>query len=373
MFYDMPSIGRRHPASFQPPDSQRPVNRRTFINAGIILPVLISVVVAVKDERPHIQKCIEGLSRQDYEDYEVIVIDGMSTDGTYELLEELQEVHDFRLLRNPLENAAAGRNRGIETAQGDIVAFVDGDAVPYDDWLSQISRLFMEHDVAGVGGPDLLPGDSIYKSKAVGRVMTSPLARGGQFNPSTQHTMERGTSYVDHIPTCNLALRRSIVMEVGLFDEAFVKGQDLELNHRIRRAGHRLLYSSRVRVVHYRKQHIRHFARQIYKWAKAKVAIVKKHGLQGLLSHIYLWPAYGLVGLLTAVVLFTVFGILDWLVVLLFLGGVAYAMAIALESVRLAHGYHDVRLFLYALLLLPGVHVSYAYGVLYALLRRRIW
>jgi glycosyltransferase involved in cell wall biosynthesis len=335
--------------------------------------VLISVVVAVKNERPHIRKCIEALSRQNYAPYEVIVVDGMSTDGTYELLEELQETHDFRLLRNPLENAAAGRNRGIETARGDIVAFVDGDAVPYDDWLSQISRLFVEHDVAGVGGPDLLPGDSIYKSKAIGRVMTSPLARGGQLNPSTQHTMEKGTSYVDHIPTCNLALRRSVVEEVGMFDEAFVKGQDLELNHRIRRAGHRLLYSSRVRVVHYRKQHIRHFARQIYKWAKAKVAIVKKHGLQGMLSHVYLWPAYGLTGLLGALALFWFLGILDWLVVLLFLGGVAYAMAIALESVRLAHGYHDIRLFLYALLLLPGVHVSYAYGVLYALLRRRIW
>ncbi|MGC9309060.1 MAG: glycosyltransferase family 2 protein, partial [Thermoplasmatota archaeon] len=288
--------------------------------------MLISVVVAVKDERPHIRKCIEALFRQDYDDYEIIVVDGMSTDGTYQLLEELQEEYDFRLLRNPKQNAAAGRNRGIAAAQGGILAFVDGDAVPADDWLSQIQGAFECQDVAGVGGPDLLPGDSIYKSQAIGRVMTSPLARGGQFNPSTQHTMDGDAQYVDHIPSCNLALRREVLDDVGLFDEAFVKGQDLELNYRIRRAGYRLYYTPCIRVVHYRKQHIRNFARQIYKWAKAKVAIVKKHGMRGLLSHIYLWPAYGLMGLLAGLLLFTLLGILDWMLVLLFLVGMLYSL-----------------------------------------------
>ncbi len=337
--------------------------------------MFISVVVAVKDERPHIGKCIEALSRQDYDDYEVIVVDGMSTDGTWELLEELQEMHGFRLLRNPKENAAAGRNRGIAAAEADVVAFVDGDAVPADDWLSEIQRAFERcgGDVAGVGGPDLLPGDSVYKSWAIGRVMTSPLARGGQLNPSTQHTMDDEGRYVDHIPTCNLAVRRGVLDDVGLFDEDFVKGQDLELNYRIRQAGYRLYYTPHIRVVHYRKQHVRHFARQIYKWAKAKIAIVRKHGMHGLLSHVYLWPAYGLMGLLAGVALFTLLAAVDVLLVLLFLGTVVYALLVAFESGRLSRRFGDPRLFLYALLLLPTVHVSYGYGALYALVRRRIW
>jgi GT2 family glycosyltransferase len=199
------------------------------------------------------------------------------------------------------------------------------------------------------------------------------MARGGKWNPSTQHKMEERTSYVDHIPTCNLALRREVLEDVGMFDEAFVKGQDLELNYRIRRAGYKLLYSPKIKVVHYRKQHVREFARQIYKWAKAKIAITKKHGMKGLLSHIYLWPAYGLMGLLTAIFVFSLLHILHWLLMSMFLGGVMYFLLVAFESARLSKHYRDIRLFFYALLLIPSVHVAYAQGALYALLRRRIW
>jgi len=335
--------------------------------------VFISVVVAVRNEAQHIEKCIQSLFSQDHPDFEVIVVDGMSGDGTYQKLQELQKTYPFTLLRNQQRNAAAGRNRGIEAARAEVIAFIDGDAAAYPDWLRTIARTLEKYQVAGVGGPDLLPEDSIYKSRAIARVMTSPLARGGKLNPSTQHTMEDGTSYVDHIPTCNLALRRGVVEEVGMFDEKFVKGQDLELNYRIRRAGHRLLYSSQIRVVHYRKQHIREFARQIYKWAKAKVAITKKHGMRGLLSHIYLWPAYLLLVLLLGIAVFIVFNALSLFMVLLFLGGIFYTLTVGLEAARLSWHHRDARLFGYAALLLPGVHICYAYGALYALARRRVW
>ena len=335
--------------------------------------MFISVVIAVHNEVQHIQKCIQSLFSNDYNDFEVIVVDGMSNDGTYEMLQELQKTYDFTLLRNEQQNAAAGRNRGIEKARADVIAFIDGDAVAYSDWLKNIAQALETHKVAGVGGPDLLPPDSIFKSRAIARVMTSPMSRGGKLNPSTQHTMEDGTSYVDHIPTCNLALRREVIDEVGMFDEAFVKGQDLELNYRIRQAGYQLLYSSNIRVVHYRKQHIREFARQIYKWAKAKVAITKKHGMQGLLSHIYLWPAYLLLTMLIGITVFIVFNALILFMIFLFLVGVFYAIAVGLEAGRLAWHYRDPFLFGYAALLLPGVHICYTYGVLYALIKRRVW
>jgi len=335
--------------------------------------VFISVVVAVRDEQQYIQKCIESLLNQQYEEYEVIVVDGLSQDGTYEILKELQHTHDFILLRNERKNAAAGRNIGIREAQADFIAFIDGDAAAAPDWLANISQALQNTNAAGVGGPDLLPEDSIYKSQAIARVMASPMARGGKFNPSTQHTMEEKSHYVDHIPTCNLALRRHVIEEVGMFDESFVKGQDLELNYRIRQAGYQLYYTETIRVVHYRKQHIRKFARQIHKWAKAKVAIIKKHGMAGLLSHIVLWPAYMLLAVLFGLIIFTVFNLPMVFTILLFLGGVFYSLSIGLEATRLSLKYRDPVMFGYAALLLPSVHMSYASGILYALINRKIW
>ena len=335
--------------------------------------MLISVVVAVRNEMQYIRKCMESLFKQDYDDYEIIVVDGMSDDGTYEILQELKKKHEFKLFRNEKKNAATGRNIGIENSGGEAIAFIDGDAVAAKNWLSNIKEAMQRSGAAGVGGPDLLPEDSGYKEWAIGIVMTSPLARGGRLNPSTQHSLMEKERYVDHIPTCNLCLKKEVFDEVGKFDESFVKGQDLELNYRIRKAGYRLLYSPKIEVVHYRKQHIHHFALQIYKWAKAKVAIVKKHGMHGITSHIYIWPAYALIALLAGLSFCWFFNILSVFISLAFLGGIFYAFAVLFESARIAKAHHDRKLFLYSLLLFPIVHVSYAYGVMVALMRRKIW
>ncbi|RLF92462.1 hypothetical protein DRN45_07305, partial [Thermococci archaeon] len=223
------------------------------------------------------------------------------------------------------------------------------------------------------GGPDLLPEDASFKSRAIGLVMTSPLARGGRFNPSTQHTMMEEERFVDHIPTCNLCLKREIFDEVGLFDESFVKGQDLELSYRIRKAGHKLFYSPSVKVVHYRKQTFRSFARQIYKWAKAKVAIIKKYGISGLVEHIYIWPLYALI--LFAILLFVSFltGLIKQLLFLLFLLAVVYLISIHSESLRLSRKFRDYNLFFYFIPLFLIVHISYACGVIAAVTRRKVW
>ncbi len=335
--------------------------------------MFISVVVAVRNEREHIKECIESLFNQDYEDYEVIVVDGMSDDGTFELLKELQKKYDFKLLRNEKKNAAAGRNIGIREAKGEAIAFIDGDAVASKDWLKNIKKAFEKSGAIGVGGVDLLPEESEYKAKAIGLVMTSPLARGGRLNPSTQHSLMEKERFVEHIPTCNLCLKREIFDKVGLFDESFVKGQDLELNFRIVKAGYKLFYSPSIKVIHYRKQHIHHFAKQIYKWAKAKVAIIKKHGMHGITSHIYLWPAYALLAFMLFFSFCLLFNLMNLFLILLFLAGISYSFMILFESARLSRKFNDKKLFLYALALIPIVHVSYAYGVMIALMRKKIW
>jgi len=332
------------------------------------------IVIAIRNEVQHIEKCIDSVVSQDYKgEYEVIVVDGMSTDGTYELLEKLKKKHKFILLKNPKFNAAAGRNIGIQHSKGDYVAFIDGDAIAEKDWLKQITKAFEDSDAIGVGGPDSLPEESNKMARMIGYVMTSPVARGGRLNPSTQHSLMEEKQYVEHIPTCNLCLKREVFDKVGLFDETFVKGQDLELNYRIVNAGYKLQYSPKIRVVHHRKQRVRDFAKQIYKWAKAKVAIIKKHGFHGLISHVYLWPAYALVVFLATFSFFLFFNLMNVFVMLLFLAAAAYVLAILFESARLAKKFGEPSLFLYASVLLPILHIAYKCGVMVALLRRKIW
>jgi GT2 family glycosyltransferase len=203
--------------------------------------------------------------------------------------------------------------------------------------------------------------------------MTSPLARGGKFNPSTQHSLLNEEQSVDHIPTCNLCLRREIFNTIGGFDETFIKGQDLELNYRIKKQGHSLIYSPHIKVIHYRKEHISSFSKQIYKWAKAKVAIIRKHGIDGITSHIYLWPLYALLGFILLFVFSYLFNILLFFHLLVLTGVLVYITLILNEAVLLMKKYNNNTLFLYALLLFPVVHGCYCYGILFAAMKKKIW
>jgi GT2 family glycosyltransferase len=337
--------------------------------------MLFSIVIAVRNEVKYIEKCLDSVFNQDFRGiYEVLVVDGMSNDGTSELLKKLQKKYDFKLFKNSKINAAAGRNIGIKNSKGKLIVFVDGDAIPQTNWLSQINNVFKKNNnVIGVGGPELIPEDSSNKGRNIGLVMTSSLARGGRLNPSTQHTFMKDERYVEHIPTCNLCLKREVFNKVGMFDEKFVKGQDLELNYRITKAGYKLLYSPRISVIHYRKTHLKDFMKQIYKWAKAKVAIIKKHGLNGLTSHIYLWPLYFLFFLFLTFSIFFIFNLLNLFFFFFLLGFILYMTIIFSESGRLSKKYKNKKLFFYTFFLLPIVHISYSFGVLTALIKKNIW
>ena len=334
--------------------------------------MFISIIVAVKNEEKYVRKCIDSLLNQSYpaDKYEIIVVDGFSTDGTWAILQELKKRNPLlKIFRDPT-NAAAGRNTGIRNAKGDYVAFIDGDAFADTNWLENISKTFDKVGAVGVGGPDLLPSDSTYNSKAIGMIMASPLASGGRLNPSVQHVMSSRAEYVKHIPTCNLCLKKDVVEKLGYFDEVFVSGEDLEFNTRLTLAGYKLYHSPLIRVAHYRKRHIRAFARQIYEWAKAKAAIIKKHGMT---NPAYLSPVFVFAVL---IILFLVALFLDkkLLFFLFFLLCVAlYVLLIVLESIRIAHKNKDAHLFLYGLLLFPLIHASYTAGIFCGLLRRKIW
>ena len=336
--------------------------------------VFISIVVAVKNEKRYIKKCIDALINQDYptNKYEIIVVDGMSTDGTWEILGEIKKENpSIKIFRNPRENAAAGRNIGIKEARGDFIAFIDSDAVADASWLKKIEETFGRvEEATGVGGPDLLPPDSIYKSIAIGKIMSSPLASGGGLNPSVQHIMSSGGAWVEHIPTCNLCLKKEVFEKVGYFDEDFVKGQDLELNTRLVMAGYKLFHSPLIRVVHYRKRYIRTFVRQIYKWAKAKAAIIKKHGL---INPAYLLPIFGILGLMILLLIAFFLDLMLPFASLIFFVGLSYIFIVSFESGRMAIKNKDMLLFPYGLFLFPIVHLSYTMGVFYGLIRKKIW
>lgn len=135
---------------------------------------------------------------------------------------------------------ARARNIGVRAAHGDIVVFLDADGIPHPDWLARVAAWFERPDVAVVGGAVGVDWDGPYWTACDNACMIY------QFLPSAP-AGERL-----HLTSFNLAIRRSVLERVGLFDETFPRpaGEDTELTTRLRLAGHTLHFDPCAVAVH---------------------------------------------------------------------------------------------------------------------------
>jgi glycogen(starch) synthase len=110
----------------------------------------ISVVVNTYNRAPSLERTLRAFLRQTYEPFEVIVVNGPSTDGTADLLDRWSSV--VRSVSCPVAHLGMSRNIGVEAAAGEVVAFIDDDAIPEPGWLADLAAGYEGEQVAGVGG-----------------------------------------------------------------------------------------------------------------------------------------------------------------------------------------------------------------------------
>jgi len=221
----------------------------------------ISVVVCTFNGSRTIRDCLNGLSRLRYSNYEVIVVDDGSRDGTAVIAQE----YGFRVISTENRGLSAARNTGLEAATGEIVAYIDDDTLPDPDWLSYLAVVFLNADYAGVGGPNIpFPNDG----PIAGCVSNSP---GG---PTHVLLSDREA---EHIPGCNMAFRKSWLQAVGGFDPQFrVAGDDVDLCWRLQARGGRLGFSPSAVVWHHYRNSVRAYWKQQKGYGKAEALLERK-------------------------------------------------------------------------------------------------
>jgi glycosyltransferase involved in cell wall biosynthesis len=146
---------------------------------------------------------------------EILVADGLSTDGTSQILADFQEQHrevSIRLLKNPGKIVAIGLNIATRQARGEIIIRVDGHCVIAADYVRKCVEHIQEHGVAGVGGPmESIGGTQVAKAIAVG--MSSPFGVGNSaFRTTTGKNM-----LTDTVPFP--AYTREIIQHAGRDEE----------------------------------------------------------------------------------------------------------------------------------------------------------
>ncbi len=211
---------------------------------------MISVIIPNWNGMRFLPTCLSALRQQTYRDFEIIVVDNGSTDGSQEFIaREYPEVRVLALGAN--RGFAPAVNEGIRAARGDIVVPLNNDTEADPHWLEEIAQTLERHPRAGMVACKLRlfdKRDHLHSAGDFYRVDGIPGNRGVWEKDSGQYDDARGI-----FGGCGAAVayRQTMLGEIGLFDEALGSYcEDVDLNWRARLAGYAVAYAPRAIVYH---------------------------------------------------------------------------------------------------------------------------
>lgn len=318
----------------------------------------ISVILPIRNEQKYIAKCLRSIISQDYinERYEVLVVDGMSTDSTRTIVKQFQKRYkNIKLLDNPAKITPVGLNIGICHAKGNIIIRVDGHATLGENYLSQCVRFLESSSADCVGGPIESMSDTTV-GKAIALAMSSFFGVGNaRFRTSGKE------GYVDTLAFG--AYRKEVFKKIGLFGENLVGCEDDEFNYRLRKNGGRIFLTPEIKSYYYPREKLKDLWVQYFRYGLAKVRVVQKY-LRIMQLRQFVPPVFVLALLGTGIFAFFsrfafyVFGLiaLSYLVVSVLVSG----------KISMAKG---IRYFPLLPIVFAILHISYGLGFVIGLIR----
>jgi GT2 family glycosyltransferase len=221
----------------------------------------VSVIVCTHNGAGTLRSCLEGIRELDYPDYDLIVV----SDGSRDDSAQIASGYDARLIEMDHGGLGRARNAGLEAATGEIVAFIDDDAIPDPEWLTYVAQTLTTTDYAAVGGPNVLPPEAGAVEQAVSN------APGG---PTHVLLSDREA---EHIPGCNMAFWRSHLQAIGGFDPQFhAAGDDVDVCWQLQAEGLRLGFNPGAVVWHHRRRSVRAYLKQQHGYGKAEALLERK-------------------------------------------------------------------------------------------------
>jgi len=312
----------------------------------------VSVLVPCRNEVHYIERCINNVCSFDRPPggFEVIVIDGMSTDGTRELLFRLKsQFSDLVVIDNPGKIVPRAMNLGIQYAKGEYIVRADARCLHPKSYLCDLIELSEKTGADNVGGVLVPEFGNGYTQNAIALAYKSRIAMGGALRDRGDFIGETDTVYGG-------CFKRKRLLEVGMYDETMVRNQDDELSFRLREKGGKIVQDGRIKIQYYPRNSFWHLFKQFMQYGYWKISVIKKHPHQASLRHFL--PAVLVLGFMTLGLLipFTIYGL--------------YGFLIYSGSYFLAVGYYSFRsAYELSWRLLPGVifaifliHISFGIG-----------
>lgn len=325
-------------------------------------PLSISVIVPVRNEAAFIGDTLHQLLNQDYDSayFEIVVVDGESTDSTPELVGQIAEKHpNVSLVNNPKRLSSAARNLGIRHSRGDVVLIVDGHCeIPSRRMLKHVADAFITTGADCLGRPQPLEvegGSTLQKAIAAARS-----SRLGHHPESFIYSSEPQFAPAKSVA---VAYRREVFDKIGYFDEQFDAHEDGEFNYRCDAAGLRCYFTPDIAVNYFPRETLRGLFWQMVRYGRGRARFSQKHP-----------GTWGIGALIPA--LFVLYVMLGGVLAaaspgyrsIHFAGLVIYAVLIAIVAIQIAIRERNIWFVLFLPAVLGVVHFGAGAGVFVGLL-----
>jgi len=313
----------------------------------------VSIIMPCRNEEKYIKACLDSVVANDYpkDKLEILVVDGMSNDGTRRVVEECCEQYTFvHLFDNPEKITPFALNIGVRKSKGDVIIRMDAHAEYPSNFISKAMNVLDKTGADVVGGPILtLPSVDTLIARAIALITSHPFGVGdSKFRTSAKE------GYVDTVPFG--AYRREVFDRIGVFDECLLRNQDNEFHSRLIKAGGRIYLTPKLTARYYNQSTISGLAKQAFKTGMWNVLTLKVNPVAFRLRHFtpFVFVTAIMVSLISSLFLS------GFTAIFLSISG-SYGAAAIYSSLQLSRKNGLIYMFI-----LPGIfflyHVSYGFG-----------
>jgi glycosyltransferase involved in cell wall biosynthesis len=247
----------------------------------------VSVVIPCFNEQRFITKALTLLAEQ-YEksSYEIIVVDGRSTDGTRRLIEEFKLSHPdlaVKILNNPARNIPCALNLGIAAARGSIIARMDAHACPTPGYVRRCVEVIEAGQAGVVGMPcQVRPGADTLTAKAIAFCVSHPFGIG-----DAKYRLREGGPIQEEVDTVAFAcFKKELWAKLGGFNEELLTNEDYDFNYRVRLQGESVILDRSGHCDYFARASFRGLAAQYRRYGTWKARMVRKHPRSIKLRHL---------------------------------------------------------------------------------------
>ncbi len=225
----------------------------------------VSIVIPCYNERRTIGQVLEAIRRQTHplRHLEVQVADGMSTDGTRQVIADYARAHPdlaVRIVDNPDRSIPAALNRAIASARGQVIIRMDAHALPHPDYVERCLETLERTGAANVGGIwEIHPGGHGWIARSIAAAAAHPMGAG-----DARYRTRGQAGPADTVPFG--AFHREWLERVGGYDESLLSNEDYELNVRLRRAGGEIWLEPTIRSIYFARPGLGALARQYFRY-----------------------------------------------------------------------------------------------------------